>query len=256
MSYVKVAEDFQRLNTGTSQTITHQVDFFFDIPESIPLPSHENETLQKLPPSIRVLKSTLQDARENYSSAAMSSCDVSYHIEARIFRCGRRVCEVNREILIMPVTEIPPPLEPEDFKGEFQLVATSSLKSHLNPKKSITVKVSSSEPPPLVFPTKEGEMGSTKLLLYFRTGVILSEWSERTVLESQIANCEVSVALDATTYFLANEQASAMSVAEAIQSPLVVIKNTRFEEEKRKLNLKGWKRVRERACKNISNTSY
>jgi hypothetical protein len=79
------------------------------------------------------------------------------------------------------------------------------------------------------------------------------EW---TVLESQIANCEVSVALDATTYFLANEQASAMSVAKAIQSPLAVIKNTRFEEEKRKLNLKGWKRVRERACKNISNTCY
>src|SRR5690349_4934187 len=255
MSCVKLADDFQQPPPETSRTLLHQVRFFFDVPESIALPSYEKDIQQKLPPSIRVIKPATHTARENELSEDASSCNVSYSIEARIFTSGQLACSIIREIIILPATEIPPPLEPKDFRKEYQLVDTSLLRPLIKPKESITVVVSSVEPRPLVFPANRGQIGSTELLLYFKTRVILNENSKGMSMETQLANCEISIALDAITYFSAHEQTSVMSVAEATQSPFVILKKTRCYLEKRKLHL-TWRKTREIVSKYIFSNSF
>lgn len=219
--------------------IWHDTGFFFDIPESITLPSDDECLPHKLPPSISIVKST--------PCTATGNCDVVYYVEARILRLGQLVCHAFREIIVMPAAEIPPPLDPDDLKKEFQLTATSSMGSFWNPTKGATIVASSREPRPLVFPTNEGEYGSTEVLLDFKTQCASDEDGEMT--DHQLTECDVMITLEAVTYFLEHEQESVMSMAEALQSPFAVLKRTAFKTEKRHVHLKRWRKGREIACK-------
>lgn len=239
MSCVKLAADFERVEVEGSLNKGHQTDFFFDVPEFITLPSDKESIPQKLPPSITIVK---------YPPCTVGgNCDVSYHIQARILSGDTMVSHASREIIIMPTTEIPPPLEPEDLQKEFQLTAASSLGSFWHPTKNFTVVVSSMEPRPLVFPANKGEYGSTEVPLNFKTWGISDKNDE--MIGPQLADCEVSMTLEAVTYFLEHEQESVMSMTEAQQSPCTVLKKTTFKTEKRKVHLVGWRKTREIVCK-------
>jgi hypothetical protein len=248
MSCIKVAEDFQQISADASHTVIHRTSFFFDIPESISLPSSENSFKQNLPPSMRVEKSISDGFWKSHSTTASSICDISYHIEARVFTRGRQACTTCREVIILPASDIPAPLAPEDFKGEYQLFSSSSLGSFFKGQKDATVVVSSAEPRPLVLPSREGEIRSTELFLDFKTRLKSNVNSDASGLFTQLSECEVSITLNAITYFSARKQTLVISVAEAMQSPLVVLKTTKYGMGKRKLQLKEWKRSREIAC--------
>ena len=231
MSCVKVTADFREIDVGDSLDTWYKTDFFFNIPEFLTLPSDEECLQYKLPPSIRVMKS----ARH----MASGTCDVIYNIEARILRLEKRVCSSSREVIIIPATRIPPPLDPEGLKKEYQLTAEWTLGSPWSSKRSITVFASSMEPPPLVFPTNKGEYGSTKALLNLKTRAITGD--NREVMGPRLSECEVVVNLEAVTYFLGHDEESVMSVAEALQSPLVVLKKTAYKKERRKIQLGAWR---------------
>ena len=248
MSYIKVAGDFQQISTDASHTAIYRTSFFFDIPEFILLPSSEDSSRQSLPPSMRVEKSISDGSRKSSSTTNTSICDISYHIEALVFTCGRQACSTSREVIILPASDIPAPLAPEDLKGEYQLFSSSSLGSLRKGHRGATVVVSSAEPRPLVLPSKEGDIGSTELFLDFKTRVESYASNDAAFLATQLSECEVSITLNAITYFSARKLTSVMSVAEAMQSPLVVLKPTKYEMGKRKLQLKEWRRGREIAC--------
>ncbi|KAH8803673.1 hypothetical protein F5884DRAFT_861989 [Xylogone sp. PMI_703] len=241
MSCVKVAEDFQQIVAEVPHTVMTQTSFFFNIPEYMSIPSDRTGIQQTLPPSMRILKPNQFIAWDNFANGSVNSCDVSYYIRARVFRNGRQVYESSREIIIMPVTDLPPPLDPEDFKGEFRLLATWPLKSPTKQRENITLTISAEEPQPIIFPTSEGETGSTDVFLNFETGMLSMKSDEKTYVESQLTYCEVSITLNAITYFSTLEQSSAMSIEEVTRSPSVVSKKTKYKTDKRKMHLK-WRK--------------
>lgn len=253
MTCVKVANEFQRIDLGNPHAVTYQTRFFFDIPDSTTLPSsYGNGTPQRLPPSMRVAKSDFISAAtaeiHNCSSLA-GTCNVTYRIVARVFADGRQKCHASREIILMPVEDIPPPLEPEDFGEEYRLVAATSLRPSWRSRKSVAVVISSMEPRPLTSPNSEGGCESTEVLLQLKTGGLLDGSSERAFVEAQLINCEVRINLEAVTYFSGHEQAAAMSMVEALQSPFVVLKKTRYTLYRKKLRLERWRKGREIECK-------
>lgn len=252
MSCVKVANEFQRIDVGNPHTVAYQTRFFFDIPDFTTLPSYRNSTPQRLPPSIRVVKSdfisTATEKLHNGSSLA-STCDVTYRIISRVFAAGRLKCDASREIILMPVEDIPPPLEPEDFGKEYRLVTATSLRPSWRSRKSVTVIISSIEPRPLIFPNRKDGCESTEVLLYLKTGGLLDGSSERAFIEGQLTDCEIRINLEAVTYFSGQEQKVSMSMAEALQSPSVVLKKTKYTPNRKKLRLERWRKGREVACK-------
>lgn len=239
MSCVKPVMDFRRIDVAGPLNV-RETDFFFEVPEFITLPSDEERSPRKLPPSLKVVRSS--------SYALSGNCNVTYYIVARIWRCDKLVCRTSREIIVIPTTEIPPPLEPEDLKADFELTATSSLGSFWSPSKSLTVTASSSEPRPLVFPTNQGEYGSTEVLLDFKARGISIENED--VVGPHLTNCNITITPEAITYFLGHENESVMSMEEARQSPFAVLKRSIFTKEKRHVHLTGWKRkCRKITCK-------
>ncbi|KFZ16617.1 hypothetical protein V502_05007 [Pseudogymnoascus sp. VKM F-4520 (FW-2644)] len=249
MSSVKVANEFEPIDTEDPYTVTYQTEFFFDIPDFTTLPSsHGNSTPKRLPPSMRVVKSdfiSAATAEIHNSGSVAGTCDVTYRIVARVFAGGRLKCDASREIILMPIEDIPPPLEPEDFGKEYRLVAATSLRPSWGSRKSLTVVVSSMEPRPLTFPNREEGCESTEVLLHLKTGGLLDGSSERAFVESHLTDCEVQINLEAVTYFSAQEQKAAMSMAEALQSPSVVLKKTKYAPNKKKLRLERWMKGRE-----------
>lgn len=233
--------------------MTYQTNFFFDIPDSTTLPSlNGNGTPQRLPPSMCGVKSDFISAAtteiHNGSSLA-GTCDVTYRIVARVLAGGRQKCDVSREIILMPVEDIPPPLEPEDFGEEYRLVAATSLRPSWRSRKSVMVVISSTEPRPLKFPECEGGCESTEVLLQLKTGGLLDGSSESAFVEAQLIDCEVRINLEAVTYFSGHEQATAMSMVEALQSPFVVLKKTRYKPDRKNLRLERWRKGCEIECK-------
>ncbi|KFY20595.1 hypothetical protein V491_03594 [Pseudogymnoascus sp. VKM F-3775] len=174
MSSVKVANEFERIDAGSPHTVTYQTEFFFDIPDFMTLPSsHGNGMQKKLPPSIRVVKSDFISAASgeiHNGGSIAGSCDVTYKVVARIFSGGRLKCDASREIILMPIEDIPPPLEPEDFGKEYRLVGATSLRPSWGSRRSVTVVISSMEPRPLIFPSREEGCESTEVLLHLKTG--------------------------------------------------------------------------------------
>src|ERR1700744_1649498 len=101
MSCVKTVSDFQQIALEGTSHVAHQTGFFFNMPESIMLPSYEKNMPQSLPPSIRVQKPVVHVEQENYRSTVSGNCDVSYHIEARALMGGQLVCHTSREIIVI-----------------------------------------------------------------------------------------------------------------------------------------------------------
>jgi hypothetical protein len=211
-----------------------EADFFFDVPEFVTLPSDGAFLPQELPPSISVSKCGRH--------AVAGNCDVSYFVEARILIGDKLVCYSSREILVLPATEIPPPLDPADLKNEFRMTGSSELGALWSSTRSTTILVTSAEPRPLVFPTAKGEYGSTAVILNFKTrgSYIESEINA----EPQLTDCHVVITLEAITYFLEHECQSMMSMEEALESPQTVLKKTTFKTERRHIRLGNWKKGR------------
>jgi hypothetical protein len=254
MSCVKVKEDFGRIVLRSSDTVVYQVGFFFDIPESITLPTYERGTPQRLPPSIRILQPLLHTMNENVQGRVAGCCDVTYHIKAQIFSDRRPIGSSSREIIVIPAAEIPPPIDPDHFSNEYRLVASSSIRPSWKSKSSMVV-VSSTEPRPLMFQSNNGEGGRTEVVLNFKTRGMLDRSGEEFLIDPQLTECEVLISLEAVTYFLDHEQNSVMSVAAALQSSSVVLKKTRYKTERKKLLLGEWTKCREVAGKCPGNSS-
>ncbi|KFZ07006.1 hypothetical protein V501_06856 [Pseudogymnoascus sp. VKM F-4519 (FW-2642)] len=173
MSSVKVANEFEQIDAEDPHTVTYQTEFFFDIPDFTTLPSsHGNNTPKRLPPSMRVVKSdfiSAATAEIHNSGSIAGTCDVTYKIAACVFAGGRLKSDASREIILMPIEDKPPPLEPEDFGKEYRLVGATSLRPSWGLRKSLMVVVSSMEPRPLTFSNREEGCESTEVLLHLKT---------------------------------------------------------------------------------------
>lgn len=219
MSCVKLATDFRQICLHNSLNIGNEVEFFFEIPRFAMIPSDEALSSQKLPPSVRVIKSS--------PCEITGSCDVKYCIEARVLRGDKVVAHTCREIIVLPTSEIPPPTDPRDLKDDFRLMTSSSLGSFWNSAKSLTLVLSTAEPRPVVYRIEKGEYGSTEVALNFKTRAALEDIES--VLGGYLTSCDVTVNLEAITYFLEHEQDSVMSIAEALKSPSTVLKKSTFK---------------------------
>ena len=239
MTCVKILENFQ--TQRSVEVTTHRASFFFDFPESITLPSCNQEVVHQLPPSIRVVKTcSLGDFQEQ--EEVFGYCDVAYWIEARVSRRGNSICVSRREITAISTGENPPPLDPEDLKNDYRLYAASSLGSFWKPRKSMTVAISSEEPRPMVFSSNGEKSGAdTELLLDFKAWKMYE--SKMSLERPPVTDCEVMVTLEAITYFLAREKNRVLSIAESRICSDVILKRRKFKMQKRKLKLDDWKMV-------------
>lgn len=252
MSCVRVADDFQQLCLEEQCATTRWTDFFFDMPDFITVPTYEKGREHQLPPSIRVVKAVHSTELPYYNRGVVAgNCDVIYHIEAKILKANKVVGVTQREIIVMPCTEPPPPLDTEDLLKEYQLHAASSMGSFWNPKKRIAVTVLSKEPRPVILPTTKGQSPptSTEVLLNFTTQKICDGDVEGVQLEPPFTECEVVVTLEAITYFVEHEKARVMSVTEAENCPFTILKRRQFKPQTRKLKLTGWERIDGGVCK-------
>jgi hypothetical protein len=252
MSCIKVADDFQQFSPDEQCSTTCWTTFFFCVPEFITVPSYEKGRKQQLPPSIRVVKTVSSPELPDYSRGVVTgSCDVIYRIEARVLKNNKVIGATQREIIVMPCIEPPPPLDIEDLRKEYQLYAASSMGPFWNPRKRISVAILSKEPRPIVFPTTKGECLSTgtDVLLNFRTQMMCNEDMGEGLFEPPFAECEVMVTLEAITYFVEHEKDLMMSVAEIKKCFFAILKTTRFRPQKRKMKLAGWKRLDDAICK-------
>lgn len=252
MTCVKLLEDFHQKSSNDSNLVSNETGFFFDIPEFITLPSlqgtESKETLQPLPPSIRVMK---KEPKEWLVGKRSGVCDVTYHVEAKFFLNRRPVTEWRREILVMPVGEVPPPLDPEALKKEYTLSATSSFGSFWKWKRGVILSGSSSEPQPFVIQatTRKSLIPGTDLILNFSTRSILDSRVEAKFSKPQFTACEIIITMEAMTYFHEEEQETVMSLAEARNHDLTVLKTTKFEPQIRKMSLGSWHKTGEAICK-------
>jgi hypothetical protein len=258
MSCVKILEDFERKSSDSSNLASYQTSFFFDIPEFITLPSLQGrdtkEASQPLPPSIRVAKKASNEWRSGKTSGI---CDVTYHIEARFFKDRRLVTDTRREILLMPVSELPPPMDPEDLQKEYVLSAATTFASFWKRKRGTILFGASTEPRPFVLQatTRKSLIPGTDLMFNFSTRSIVESRAATSFSEPQFTSCEIIMTLEATTYFQEHEQDSVMTLAEARKTQLAVLKTARFEPQTRKMRLDSWRKVGQVTCKSFRASS-
>jgi hypothetical protein len=175
---------------------------------------------------------------------------VAYYIESRFFLKGRVICNVNREIMMMPAAEPPPPIEPDDLRNEYQLSASSVLGISWRRRQTMAISISSYEPRPLIFgdPSAGNDLPSTELLLQFSTRQ-LATGNEPEDLAPEISDCELTITLEAITYFLQREEYSVLSFTEAHDTPFSVVKTTKFKTQRRKFRGLNWKKAKHTDCK-------
>ncbi|KAE9372632.1 hypothetical protein N431DRAFT_457332 [Stipitochalara longipes BDJ] len=219
------------------------------MPESIMLPSAFGGTdlkrrSQQLAPSIRIIQPASKKSSITGHGSTPEVCDVAYYIEARLFLKGHLVCEAAREIILMPIVEMPPPTEPGDLRNEYRLFTSSELSTCWRRKHNLMVSMSSSEPRPLLFDILTAkEKLPTNLVVLFSARRILKDNDCESPSKPEITECNLAITLEATTYFLRHEEESVLSVAEAGDIPFSVIKTTRFKSQRLKIRSLMWDRA-------------
>ncbi|KAN0110793.1 hypothetical protein V8E51_007180 [Hyaloscypha variabilis] len=201
---------------------------------------------QQLPPSIRIIQPASKKSSISSHRSTPRVCDVAYYIEARLFLKGHFVCEASREIILMPVAVMPPPIEPGDLKNEYRLFTSSELGTSWRRKHSLMVSISSSEPRPLSFSisSAKDEVFSTELVLAFSARPIPSDNETENLARTEVTECNLAITLEATTYFLRHEEESVISVVEARDTPFSVVKTAKFKSQRMKVRLLNWDRAK------------
>lgn len=252
MSCVRKLEDFCEKSSDDPNLVANEASFFFDIPEYATLPSLRGQEMENafrpLPPSIRVLRKSSREWLDGKSSGV---CDVTYHVEARFYLDGQAIDQWRREILVMPVMEAPPPMSSEDLMHEYTFKAAVSLGPFWKRKKRTILIGSSIEPQPfMIHATKRKSLiPGTDIPLNFTTRMVLDRGFEIISPEPQITECEVIITMEAMTFFQEEEQETVMSLAEARDNDLAVLKTTTFAPQIRKMSLGQWHKTGETTCK-------
>jgi hypothetical protein len=256
MSCVRAGKDFER--SFSQKAMTSQCTFCFEMPESMMLSSMFNETdmkrgFQQLPPSIRIVEARSNKSLITSQSTTPGICDVAYYIDARFFLKGRTVRETTREIIVMPVIETPPPIDPADFRNEYRLLASSTIGISWRRRYPLEISISSSEPRPLNFEASrvKEDLSLTELLITFLARHLSSEGDSNHLAQPEISECHLAITLEATTFFFRNEEHSVLSISETRDTPFSVVKNTRFKPQRLKVCFLNWQRV-----KNSSSRSH
>ncbi len=205
---------------------------------------------QQLPPSIRIIQSASKKSSISSHRSTPKVCDVAYYIEVRLFLKGHLVCEASREIILMPVAAMPPPIEPGDLQNEYRLFTSSELGTSWRRKHNLMVSISSSEPRPLSFSisSAKDEVFSTELVLAFSTRRMLGDIETENLARPEVTECNLAITLEATTYFLWHEEESVLSVAEARDTPFSVVKTAKFKSQRMKVRLLNWDRKKSSTC--------
>jgi hypothetical protein len=211
---------------------------------------------QELPPSIRVVQSTSKKSSIAGCGRTPMVCDVAYFIEIRLFLKGRAVCEATREIMVMPVAETPPPIDPEDLRNEYCLFASSPLGISWRRRHCLMVSVASLEPQSLLFNSASAKeyLSSTELLLTFSVRQMLADNDSWYFAKPEITNCDITITLEATTYFLPQEEQSVLSVSEARDRQYSVVKMSKFKTQSLKFRSLKWDKAHELASRSFHST--
>jgi hypothetical protein len=150
----------------------------------------------------------------------------------------------------MPVGEAPPPLDPADLKKEYTLAATSTYGSFWKKQRGAILVGSSKEPQPFIIQatTRKSLIPATDLVLNFNTRSIVDSRVEIGFSEPHFTTCEIIITMEAQTFFQEQEQETVLSLAEARENQLAVLKTTRFEPQIRKMSLGRWNKTSEGIC--------
>ena len=124
------------------------VPFRFKLPQHAPFPDALAEPLLRLPPSLDAGK-TLIDTRGRTCMQPL----IEYAVRSRAtvyVPGGPQTVQVqrSRKIVLIPFTELAPPLEQEDFPGEFRSSSVTVLRKHpfVTPIGELTVAMDEPEP--------------------------------------------------------------------------------------------------------------
>jgi hypothetical protein len=154
----------------TSSLFVYKIPFNFTIPRMLlSCDPTATEHFLCLPPSLQE-----GEPRETPDGRLYMQPFINYNIRASVRFRGTAVgpsvdMQESREILLIPFTEESPPLEVEDFPGEFWLVSTRSLKASCLANPFGEMSISMDEPPPLRISTDGGNATSmVKLQLSLR----------------------------------------------------------------------------------------
>ena len=211
---------------------------------------------QQLPPSIRIVEAMSNKSLIASQSLTPGVCDVAYYIDARFFLKGHVVRETTREIMVMPVTETPPPIDPGDLRNEYRLLASSPIGISWRRRRPLTVSISSSEPLPLNFEASRAkeDLPLTELLITFSARHLPSEGDSTVLAQPEITECDLTITIEATTYFLRNEEHSVLSISEAFDTPFSVVKTTKFKPQRLRVRFLNWEKAKEPSCKSHGST--
>lgn len=251
MSCVKLAEDFCQISSGDPSLILSETSFFFDIPNLITYPllhgTSKKEAFRPLPPSIRVIKKISSEWK---TRKILGVCDIMYHVVAKFFLRGRRVTESKREIILMPIGKIPPPIDPDALMKEYTLSTTSSSGSFWKRERDFTLSISSTEPLAFVIQATTGKsvLSGTDLTLNFTARSVLDGRRIDRLSAHLFTICEIVITLEATTSFQEQEQESVLSLAETRVNKLAILKMTKFKPQIHKMRLGHWRKSAEMLC--------
>jgi hypothetical protein len=240
-------------------------DFYFDIPNSVTVPTSEckspsaGQSLQLLPPSLRLRKVIRNQSEFNYGHSShvvdntSGAGEVLYQVSARLIFQGRPIAKTSREILLIPIVEPSPPLDIGDFAGEYQVAASASVTTISKMKSWGELLVTTVEPEPLMLSLENSAaLSVSKVLLKFLFQQHISDVARTPSAGPDLLECEVVTNLEATTYFSMAEQPYALSSKEAARSPLVAQETTLSRPQVHKIRLVPWKEIQGAACKSKS----
>jgi hypothetical protein len=197
--------------------------FHFEIPQIVfePFPGRDEDFLSyapflALPPSVSIR--TVDFGGSDFELYDQGGCHVVYALCVQSISKDICIKKSHLELDIFPRASPLPPLDIQDFPGEYRLTGLKALYKGLIPKKSGVLTVGTREPQPLEL-CQHTDTVSTKIALDFR----FQQSSNGSLAEPPIfSDCDVTTILKVLTFISTSEQMSAPTMQQSTSSPSLV----------------------------------
>jgi hypothetical protein len=222
MTAVKPWQGFAR-EVAANGDVKWSSAFHFEIPQTMfePFPDRDEDSIPCSPfapllPSVSIR--TVDLGASDFESFDQGGCHVFYAIRAQSISNGICIEKSHLELDIFPHASPLPPLDIQDFPGEYRLTGLKTLHNGLIPKKCGVLTIGTREPRPLEL-CQNTDTASTKVALDFQ---FKQSSSGSRVGPPMFSGCDVTTALKAFTFVSTSKQKSAPTTRDSISSPGLV----------------------------------
>lgn len=222
MTDVKLWQGFVREVTANGD-VKWSSAFHFEIPQIMfePFPDWDEDSLPCSPfaallPSVSIR--TVDFGASNFESYDQGGCHVVYSLRAQSISKGICIEKSHLELDIFPRASPLPPLDTQDFPGEYRLTGLKALHNGLIPKKCGVLTIGTREPRPLEL-CQHTDTASTKIALDFQ---FKKSSSGPRPEPPMFSDCDVTTTLKAFTFVSTSKQMSAPTMRQSISSPGLV----------------------------------